>query len=75
MGRAFWFVCLLKASFPGHFLAARATNIPTLGRLADRVLFDGDDLVFLPQDRILQSIIVDEVIERPGETVLPSHLV
>ncbi|MGD2145741.1 MAG: 4Fe-4S binding protein, partial [Anaerolineae bacterium] len=62
-------------SFPGRFLAARATNIPILGRLADRMLFDGDDLVFLPQDRILQSIAVDEGIERPGEIVLPSQVV
>jgi ferredoxin len=75
MGRPLWFVRLLKRTFPGRFVAARATHLPLLGRLVDRWLFDGDDLIFLPQDRAVQTISVDEAIDRPGEVVLPSRVV
>jgi Pyruvate/2-oxoacid:ferredoxin oxidoreductase delta subunit len=66
---------LLKRTFPGRFLAARATHLPVLGGLVDRWLFEGDDLIFLPQDRAVQTIPVDEAIERPGDMVLPSRVV
>jgi ferredoxin len=75
MARPLWFVRLLKRTFPGRFLAARATHLPLLGRLVDRWLFEGDDLIFLPRDRVVQTISVDEAIDRPGEMVLPSRVV
>jgi ferredoxin len=75
MGRPVWFVSLLKRTFPGRFLAARATHLPILGRLVDRWLFDGDDLVYLPQDQAVRTLSVGEAIERPGDMVLPSRVV
>ena len=75
MGRALWFVRLIKDAFPGRFLGARATRLPILGRLVDRWLFDGDDLVFLPRDRAVQTITVDADIERPESVLLPSRVV
>jgi ferredoxin len=68
-------VRLLKRTFPGRFVAARATHLPPLGRLVDHWLFDGDDLVFLPRDHVVQTILVDEDVDRPGEMVLPSQVV
>jgi ferredoxin len=72
MSRPLWFVSLLKKAFPGRFLAARATRLPLLGRIADRWFFDGDDLVYLPQDRVIP---VNRPIDLPGEMVLPSQVV
>lgn len=72
MSRPEWFVQLVKMAFPGRFLAARATRLPVLGRLVDRWLFEGDHLIYLPQDRLIP---IDETIEAPGEMVLPSQVV
>jgi ferredoxin len=75
MARPVWLVDLLKRAFPTRFIAARATHLPILGCLVDHWLFDGDDLIFLPRDRVVQTISVDEAIDRPGEMVLPSRVV
>ena len=49
MSRPMWLVELIKKSFPGRFLAARATRVPLLGRMIDHLLFEGDDLIYLPR--------------------------
>lgn len=72
MARPVWFVNLIKKSFPVRFLAARLTRAPLLGRLANRMLFWGDDLVYLPKDRTIQ---IHAAIERPDDMVLPSQVV
>lgn len=72
MSRPRWFVDLIKVAFPGRFWAARATRLPLLGSVLDRWLFDGDDLIYLPKDRVIP---VGESIELPGEMVLPSQVV
>lgn len=72
MSRPRWFVQLLKMAYPGRYLAARATNMPILGSLVERWLFDGDRIIYLPQDQVIE---VDEPIELPGEMVLPSQVV
>jgi ferredoxin len=61
--------------FSGRFVAARATHLPVLGRLVDRWLFDGDDLIFLPQDQVARTISIGEAIDHQGEMVLPSRVV
>lgn len=75
MARPVWLVTLLKRTFPGRFVAARMTRLPILGSLIDHWLFDGDDLIFLPPDRVAQTIVIDEAVEQPGEMVLPSRVV
>jgi ferredoxin len=72
MSRPLWFVQMIKMAFPGRFLAARATRLPVLGTLMDRWFFEGDRLIYLPKDRVIQ---IDETIELPGEMVLPSQVV
>jgi ferredoxin len=72
MSRPLWTVRLLKLAFPGRALAARATRAPVLGNFLDRWLFEGDHLMYLPQDRVIQ---VDERVDLPGEVVLPSRVV
>jgi ferredoxin len=68
-------VRLLERVFPGRFVVAKTTNFPLVGCIVDRWLFDGDDLIYLPQDQVVQTVSVDEAIDRPGETVLPSRVV
>jgi ferredoxin len=65
-------VQLIKTAFPARFLAARVTNVPILGSLVDRWLFEGDYLIYLPQDGVIP---VGESVELPGSVVLPSQVV
>lgn len=72
MSRPLWFVRLLKVAFPSRSLAARATHAPFLGSLVDRWLFEGDHLIYLPKDQVIQ---IDEPVDLPGEMVMPSLVV
>ncbi len=72
MSRPVWFVELIKQAFPGRFFGARATNAPGFGKLIERMLFWGDDLVYLPKDRTIR---IHAAIGRPEEMVLPSQVV
>jgi ferredoxin len=72
MSRPLWFVELIKATFPGRFLLARLTRAPVIGRLLDRWLFGGDQMLYLPMDR---TILVNESIGLPQDMVLPSEVV
>lgn len=72
MSRPQWIVHLLKLAFPGRALAARATRVPVLGGILDQWLFEGDHLIYLPKDRVIQ---IDQPVDLPGEMVLPSRVV
>jgi len=72
MGRPVWFVKLLQKLFPYRFLFARLTRIPAIATMTDRLLFAGDDLLYLPQDR---AVPVNQALGNPGEMVLPSQVV
>ena len=67
MSRPLWLLHLIKRAFPGRFLAARATHVPLLGRMVDRWLFEGDDLIYLPRDRVIE---IRQSIALPDEMVL-----
>jgi ferredoxin len=76
MGRPVWVVNLIKRAFPGRFSAAALTQVPGIRRLIDHGLFAGDDIIYLPQDTVVQKAIqVGQSIEHPGNTVLPSRVV
>ncbi len=72
MARPLWFVKLLKRAFPQRFLLARLTHLPVAGTIVDRWLFAGDDLIYLPKERV---IAVDAPLAPPEEMVLPSQVV
>jgi hypothetical protein len=72
MARPLWFVELIKKPFPQRFLLAEMTKVPLLGSLVDHLLFEGDDIVYLPSDQVIQ---INEPIDRPEEVVLPSQVV
>jgi len=72
MSRPLWVVSLLKKTFPQRFLVARLTKWPIIGRILDHWLFEGDDLTYLPQNRV---VAIKELIDPPGSVVLPSQVV
>ncbi|MBN1614035.1 MAG: 4Fe-4S binding protein [Deltaproteobacteria bacterium] len=72
MARPLWFVALLKKTFSQRFLFARLTKVPIFGAMMDRLLFEGDDIVLLPRDAVIE---VGEQVEPPGSVVLPSSVV
>jgi ferredoxin len=72
MSRPLWFVKMVRQAFPARFLLAKATNLPVLGRVAERWFFAGDELIYLPADRSVQ---INQSIDPPLETVLPSQVV
>ncbi|MBM4447025.1 MAG: 4Fe-4S ferredoxin [Chloroflexi bacterium] len=72
MGRPLWFVGLIKKGFSGRFLAAKLTKVPFIGKAIDRWLFDGDDLIYLPKDHVIQ---INMPVATPDQVVLPSEVV
>jgi len=72
--RPLWFVELLKRAFPHRFIFARMSRLPVLRGLMDWMLFEGDDMVYLPKDRVIE-IQINRAIEPPTSVVLPSQVV
>ena len=74
MGAPLWMVQLIKKTFPNKRLIAQLTNVPIIGRIVDSLLFQGDDIIYLPKDNVVE-IKVGKKLERPSETILPSQVV
>ena len=76
MARPLWFVELLKKTFPSRGLIARMTKVPLVGRVVDKMLFEGDDIMYLPKDNVVQKTIqINKALEKPIDTALPSAIV
>ena len=72
MAMPLWVVGLIKKTFPLVRTVARLTNVPGLGRLIELGLFEGDDIMYLPKDRVIS---IDRPVEAAADTVLPSQVV
>ncbi|MGQ4911801.1 MAG: DUF362 domain-containing protein [Candidatus Thorarchaeota archaeon] len=76
MARPLWFVEILKKTFPRRSMLAKATKIPLIGRVMYKMLFEDDDIMYLPKDSVIEKIIrIDRTLEKPTETALPSEIV
>ena len=76
MARPMWFVQLLKKTFPNVRMIAKLTRAPLIGRIIDHMLFQGDDIIYLPKDSVSQKVIqVGKTLDKPIDTVLPSRIV
>jgi ferredoxin len=71
MARPLWFVKLLKKTFPGVKNIAKLTRIPFLGKIFDLLLFEGDEIIYLTQDRVIQ---INQEVLNPEDLVLPSQI-
>jgi ferredoxin len=72
--RPLWFIDLLKKTFRYRYSLARLSRLPVLGGVLDRMLFEGDDLVYLPKDRVVQ-VEINKSFDPPESVVLPSQVV
>ena len=72
MGRPVWFVELIKKAFPNRFAVGKLTKWPIIGPAMDRWLSEGDDLIYLPTNAVIR---IDEPLDPPEHTVLPSQIV
>ena len=73
MARPLWFVQLLKKTFPNVRNIAKLTNAPIIGRILDKMLFEDDNIIYLPKDSVV--IELGKNLETPEEMVLPSRIV
>ncbi|MFX1325126.1 MAG: DUF362 domain-containing protein [Promethearchaeota archaeon] len=71
MARPLWFVKLLKKTFPSVRFIAKLTNLPILGKIFDYLLFKGDDIIYLPQDKAIE---INIPLAEYFELVLPSKV-
>jgi ferredoxin len=71
MARPLWFVKLLKKTFPNVKLIAKLTKLPILGFIFDYLLFRGDDIIYLPQDKVIN---LNKSLGEYEEFVLPSQV-
>jgi len=67
-----WLVNVIKKTVPQRFLLAKMTNVPLIGKFFEHWLFEGDDIIFLPRDRVLG---VDQPLDQQEDMVLPSQVV
>ena len=73
MSRPIWFVNLIKHYFPDRFWISEQTQkYPFVRKMIDKVLFDGDDVIFLPKDNL---IAVHESIADEEGLVVPSQVI
>ncbi|HIH87928.1 TPA: 4Fe-4S binding protein [Candidatus Bathyarchaeota archaeon] len=69
-----WFITLLKTGFPLRFAFAKASRIPGIGAIMSWMLFDGDDMVYLPKDNVVE-LAVNQPIDPGTSTPLPGEVV
>ncbi|MCJ7623133.1 MAG: hypothetical protein MUO76_06495, partial [Anaerolineaceae bacterium] len=69
MAAPLWFVSVVKKLFPQRFKLAGLSKVPLAGRLVEYMLFEGDDIIYLPKDRLIH---VGESIQMHEDVVLPS---
>lgn len=58
----YWIKTLINKTFSGRFFFSGLTRHPRVGRVVDKMLFEGDEIFYLPKDRVIAI----------GETVDPS---
>jgi Fe-S-cluster-containing hydrogenase component 2 len=72
--RPHWFIDLLKSNFKYRFTLAKASRIPGVGAVISKMLFDGDDMVYLPKDSVIE-LAVNQPVDPGTSTPLPSSIV
>ena len=71
MARPLWFVKLLERTFPNVKFIAKLTRVPVIGKLIDILLFQDDDIIYLPKDDVIP---VNVEVKNQGDMVLPTSI-
>ena len=56
MARPIWYVNLLKKAFLNIKFIAKLTRIPFSGKIFDFAMFEGDDIIYLPEDKVIPAL-------------------
>jgi ferredoxin len=67
-----WLTGLIMKTFPGRFTFARATRLPVIGGMVDKAFFDGDTIVYLPRNKVVE---VNRAIFPGDQMFLPSEVI
>lgn len=71
MSGPYWMKTLINKTFSGRFFLSELTRYPHVGRMVDKLLFEGDDIFYLPKDRVIP---IDEAVDPEDiqSTAVPS---
>ncbi len=72
MGNPYFIKFLINKTFSQRFFWSKLTRYPFIGRMVDHLLFEGDDIFYLPKDGVIP---IDAAIEPPGSIAAPSAVV
>jgi len=72
MSKPNWTLELIRLLFPRNPSHGKITKLPGAARWFEKRFFEGDHLLALPRDKVVR---VDQQLEEPEQTVLPSRLV
>ncbi len=71
MGSPYWMKTLINKTFSQRFLLSKLSHYPIIGRLIEYVLFEGDDIIYLPKDNVID---VNASLGEKEDLVLPSQI-
>jgi ferredoxin len=72
MSRPMWLVEIVKHFFPDRFVIAGWTKkIPLARKVVDYLMFEQDDIIYLPKDRV----VINQAIDKQENMVLPSKII
>ncbi len=72
MSSPYWIKTLINKTFAGRFLLARLTHFRPIGRVVEHMLFEGDEIIYLPKDEVIP---VNRSVEQPESMAVPSQVV
>ncbi|MFP4445019.1 MAG: indolepyruvate ferredoxin oxidoreductase subunit alpha [Desulfosudaceae bacterium] len=78
MSSPYWIKTVIKKTFFARFFLSRLTRYRPVARLVDEMLFKDDDVIYLPQDRVMPAdpvIRVDRPLASPTSLAVPSQVV
>ncbi len=72
MARPMWVVAIIKKIFPYLKSIAKISKVPLVGKIFDKIVFEGDLAFYLPKDQLIS---IAQTIDKPDEYVFPSQVI
>ena len=72
MSSPYWIKTLINKTFSSRFFLARLTRLFPAGRIVERLLFENDDILYLPSD---QTVHINQTVEETDSLAVPSLVV
>jgi ferredoxin len=72
MSSPYWIRTLINKTFSTRFLLARLTHVRPIGRIVEKLLFENDEIIYLPGDEVIN---INRAVEAPDSLAVPSQVV